>query len=157
MRYFFIDQTEVSKPVPLLKGSDEKHIINVLRLKPGETIGLFDGKGHSYTAFIRAFSSDGIELSIVESRPSDRESNIKITVAQAFLKDRKMDPLVRQLTELGVTKWIPFIAHRSVARPDPKKMKKRMERWKKLPEKLQNNVSVDTLLKSLKSHTMMIS
>ncbi len=132
MRYFFIDHSEISKPVPLLKGSDEKHIIDVLRLKPGDTIGLCDGNGRNYKAVIKAFSFDGIELSIVQTRLSNTESNIKITVAQAFLKDKKMDAIVRQITELGVHRWIPFIAHRSVARPDRQKLKKRRERWKKI-------------------------
>ena len=84
MRYFFIDHSEVSKPVPVLKGSDEKHIKNVLRLKPGDTIGLCDGNGLNYKASIKAFSSDGIELSIVQTRLSNTESNIKSLLPRLF-------------------------------------------------------------------------
>ncbi|QTA90883.1 Ribosomal RNA small subunit methyltransferase E domain-containing protein [Desulfonema magnum] len=43
-----------------------------------------------------------------------------------------MDNLVRHLTELGITEWIPFIAERSVSRPDKKRLASRMERWKKI-------------------------
>ncbi|MBS0014051.1 MAG: RNA methyltransferase, partial [Desulfobacterales bacterium] len=57
------------------------------------------------------------------------ESPLDLIVAQGFLKDKKMDDLVRHLTELGVTRWIPMITRRTVARPDARRMKKRMERW----------------------------
>ncbi len=43
-----------------------------------------------------------------------------------------MDDLVRQLTELGITKWFPFIAERSVAKPDKKRLSSRKERWEKI-------------------------
>jgi len=43
-----------------------------------------------------------------------------------------MDGLVRQLTELGVTKWIPFFAERSVSRPEKKQISARTQRWKKI-------------------------
>ena len=43
-----------------------------------------------------------------------------------------MDGLVRQLSELGIVKWIPFIAERSVPRPDKKQLLARTKRWEKI-------------------------
>jgi len=132
MRYFFIKQSDLAGLKAVVKGSDAHHIKNVLRLKPGDKIGLFDGTGLNYETRIVTLLPKSIEVSVIRSFPSATESSVDITVAQALLKDRKMDLLVRQLTELGITRWIPFIAKRSVPRPDKKRLFTRTERWKKI-------------------------
>ena len=132
MRYFFIEQSEVNNQTPVISGSDAKHVKNVLRLKPGDKIGLFDGNGFEYEARIVTLLPDSIKVSILSRSPSLAESPVQITVAQALLKDRKMDGLIRQLTELGISKWVPFIAKRSVPRPDTRQLAARMERWNKI-------------------------
>jgi 16S rRNA (uracil1498-N3)-methyltransferase len=132
MRYFFIKQSDLADSKAVVKGSDAHHIKNVLRLKIGDEIGLFDGTGLNYETRIVTLLPKSVEVSIIRSFPSTTESNVQITVAQALLKDRKMDLLVRQLTELGITRWIPFIAKRSVPRPDKKRLFTRTERWKKI-------------------------
>jgi 16S rRNA (uracil1498-N3)-methyltransferase len=53
-------------------------------------------------------------------------------VAQGFLKEKKMDRLVRQLSELGAARWMPFISDRSVARPEGGRAQARQERWRKI-------------------------
>ena len=132
MRYFFIEQPATDGAIALITGPDARHIKTVLRLKPGDKIGLFDGKGFEYQARIEAVSSRGVKVTVLNSFPSTAESPVEIIVAQAFLKERKMDGLVRQLTELGITQWIPFFAQRSVPRPDQKNLSVRSERWKKI-------------------------
>lgn len=132
MRHFFTDQSGTVGSALEITGSDAKHIKNVLRLKPGDKVGLFDGKGFEYEARISALFSDRVELSVIRSFPSASEPSVQIIVAQALLKDKKMDGLVRQLTELGIAKWIPFVAKRSVPRPGKDRMKTRMERWEKI-------------------------
>jgi len=132
MRYFFIKQSDLAGLKAVVKGSDAHHIKNVLRLKPGDKIGLFDGTGLNYETRIVTLLPKSIEVSVIRSFPSATESSVDITVAQALLKDRKMDLLVRQLTELGITRWIPFIAKRSVPRPDKKRLFTRTERWNKI-------------------------
>ena len=134
MRYFFIEKSEAGRSTPKITGSDAKHIKNVLRLKPGDTIGLFDGEGVDYEARIVSVFSGRVEVSVTRSYPSTAESPVHLTVAQAYLKDRKMDDLIRQVTELGANQWIPFFAERSVPRPDEKRLSARMKRWKKIAQ-----------------------
>ena len=132
MRRFFIKQSETAGPISVITGTDARHIKMALRLKPGDIITLFDGAGNEYEARIISLSADSVNVSIMRSFPSTTESPIQIIVAQAFLKQRKMDNLVRQLTELGITKWVPFISKRSVPRPDNKRLAVRTNRWKKI-------------------------
>ncbi|MGD9334062.1 MAG: RsmE family RNA methyltransferase [Desulfobacterales bacterium] len=132
MRHFFIEPSKIFGSTSIITGSDARHIKTVLRLKPGDKIGLYDGRGFEYRAEIISFSPEGINISITDRFPSTAESPVQIAIAQAFLKEKKMDGIVRQLTELGITKWIPFFAERSVSRPDNKQIKARTQRWKKI-------------------------
>ena len=132
MRRFFIKQSEIARPTSVITGTDAKHIKKVLRLEQGDIITLFDGAGSEYEARIISLSAGSVNVSIIRSFPSTTESPVQIIVAQSLLKQRKMDNLVRQLTELGITKWVPFISERSVPRPDNKRLAARTNRWKKI-------------------------
>ena len=132
MRYFFIDPSEVTNQTPVITGPDAKHIRNVLRLKVGDRVGIYDGSGFEYEARIESLAPNRVRLAILSRSPSPAESPVRIAVAQALLKERKMDGLLRQLTELGISEWVPFTAERSASRPDPRQAAGRAARWNKI-------------------------
>ncbi len=132
MRRFFLDTEKILSERPTLTGPDVKHIQKVLRLKSGDEIFLFDGKGSEYRARITAGTPKAITLSVLERIPSISEPSVQITIAQALLKARKMDHIVRQMTELGIYALIPLMAERSVPRPHPKQWTEKEQRWKSI-------------------------
>ncbi|MDL1983091.1 MAG: 16S rRNA (uracil(1498)-N(3))-methyltransferase [Deltaproteobacteria bacterium] len=132
MRRFFIEQTKITSTKIFITGSDAAHIKKVLRMKSGDRIGLFDGRGFEYEARIENLLAESVEVSITKRFLSASESPVQIIVAQALLKDKKMDILARQLTEIGITKLIPFTSIRSVPRPDKKRLSERRKRWEKI-------------------------
>ena len=132
MRYFFIEPAALQKPVVAIEGSEVRHIKNVLRLKPGDKIRVFDGEGFEYDASIQRFFADRVEIKIGRKFPGRKESPVQIAVAQALLKEKKMDRLLRHLCELGVTRWIPFICERSVPKPAEKRLSARADRWNQI-------------------------
>jgi len=132
MRYFFIEQPIKVGTACTITGPDVKHIRNVLRLKPGDTVFLFDGKGFEHEAEIVRLSAKSVHLSVLSRFSSASESPLQITVAQGFLKEKKMESLIRPLSELGVSRWVPFFCERSVPRPDPGRLSARTNRWRKI-------------------------
>ena len=58
MRYFFIDPSAATNSLVAIQQSEAHHIKNVLRLKPGDRIKLFDGTGFEYEAVIRKMSDN---------------------------------------------------------------------------------------------------
>ena len=135
MRRFFIKSIDEDKPTVSLSGSEAKHIKNVLRFKPGDMIRVFDGSGCEYDAVIKHLSTAKTELVLSRKlSAATAESSIQLMVAQGFLKQKKMDTLVRQLSELGMTRWIPFFSERSVPRPDKKRLAARLQRWQKIAQ-----------------------
>lgn len=132
MRRFFIEKEKVQGDKTTLTGQDARHLKDVLRLNVGDAVFLIDGQGLEYHSDILEIQSDHVVLHIRSVTERSRESPVHITVAQAFLKDKKMDVLLRQLTELGINRFLPFYAARSVAKPDQSRLKNRMTRWEKI-------------------------
>ena len=133
MRRFYIQQSAITFPTSIISGAEARHIQKVLRLKPGDKIGLLDGSGRDYEAIINSVHLNRVEVSIIRSFPAAKvEPPVQIIVAQAFLKDKKMDLIVRQLTEIGMSVWIPFFTERSVPRPDNQRLLSRTKRWNKI-------------------------
>jgi len=132
MRRFYIDKADVKNPIVSLKGPEARHIKNVLRLNIGDAVTLFDSSGFEYEAVIQNLSAGMTTLSITRKYPASAESPLQIMVAQAFLKEKKMDSLLRQLCELGMTRWIPFFSERSVPRPKKDRLAARIQRWQKI-------------------------
>lgn len=136
MRRFPVEELKPGQTEIRLSEPESRHLKHVLRLKSGEIIRVFDGWGKEYDARITHTDDEEVRAVLIrksESSPEFQvESPVHITIAQAFLKEKKMDELLRPLTELGINRWIPFIAQRSVARPDTKRMEARKQRWEKI-------------------------
>jgi 16S rRNA (uracil1498-N3)-methyltransferase len=122
----------VNQVQPEITGSDAGHILRVLRLTIDDVVELFDGTGKGYRARIVSTFPQKVIFAIESSFALLSESPVHITLAQGMLKDRKMDDLIRQLTELGIACWMPFYASRSVPSPGDKGLGKRLERWGKI-------------------------
>ena len=146
MRHFFVSTSQLTKPLITIEGSEAHHIQNVLRLKPGDCIKLFDGTGFEYEAVIANMVAKKVDVEIRRKVRTAVNSAVQIIVAQAFLKEKKMDDLVRRLCELGVAQWLPFFSQRSIARPDRKRLAGRIQRWKRITtEALKQCRRFDTL------------
>ncbi len=132
MRRFYIDPEQLEKTEPRITGKQAGHIRKVLRLTEGENISLVDGTGRIFDARIVGFEHEAVRVVVHGQAEDQSESALELIVAQGFLKENKMDDLVRQLTELGITRFIPMITERTVARPDAKRLEKRIKRWQSI-------------------------
>jgi len=128
-RFFWQDKAGIGQE-GIIGGTDARHIRTVLRMKPGDTLAVFDGAGNDYEAQIKTILPDRVRVSPVKRIHTSMESPVKITFAQAMLKGKKMDVLARQITELGITRWVPFFSERSIPVPSRAKLPARLERWR---------------------------
>ena len=132
MQKFLISDKNINEETASITGQDAKHIAKVLRMSPKDKIIFTNGKGKDFISTITKITSEKIELTIKEAYNSKFESPIQITLFQGMLKDKKMDTLVRHLTELGISAWTPLLCKRSIPKPDKKKIDSRIKRWKKI-------------------------
>jgi 16S rRNA (uracil1498-N3)-methyltransferase len=112
-----------------LTGNAANHVARVLRLGAGEPLVLFDGRGGEYAAVIETLRKDRVVVAIGEHSDEERESALRITLAQGIARAERMDLIVQKATELGVQRIVPIAAARSVVRTDEKQAKRKHEHW----------------------------
>lgn len=108
------------------------HLKDVLRLKVGDEIIVFDGRGNEYRSIIEKVLSKTVMLEIKDRHKFIPVSKLQITVACAIPKKSKMDDIVDKLTQLGVDRIIPLKTERAIIKLDKHKEILRQERWKKI-------------------------
>lgn len=169
MQKFIIPEITELPSKGCITGQDAKHIFKVLRKKRGDNIAITDGNGKDYNSIILNATPESIEIKIIEESDSITESFIDITLGSGMLKDKKMDFVLKHITQLGVKKWIPFFCERSIPSPNIIKMEKRKKRWESiakeslkqcnrscLPE-ISEPLNFETLIKQSENHDLKIA
>src|SRR3569833_3361273 len=103
-----------------VEGSAGNHIVRVLRSRVGDELTLFNGRGGEYGASIDEIRRDIVQVSVREHRDQERESAFALTLAQGISRGERMDWVVQNATELGVTRIVPLFTERSVVHLDEK-------------------------------------
>ena len=130
MPRFFIDPAYGDEIV--ISGQNASHISRSLRMTCGEELVLCDGKGTDYFCTISEITSDTVTAHIDCAQPSQGEPDVEVLLFQGLPKSDKMDLIVQKAVELGVNSVIPFLATRSISRPDDKSASKKADRWQKI-------------------------
>ncbi|HSS46242.1 MAG TPA: 16S rRNA (uracil(1498)-N(3))-methyltransferase [Burkholderiales bacterium] len=108
------------------------HAARVLRLKEGDTMVLFNGKGGEYPVRITGIVKTKVTVLTGEWQNIERESPLQIMLAQAISSADKMDLTVQKAVELGVSAIHPLATQRSVVRLPGERARKRVEHWRKV-------------------------
>jgi 16S rRNA (uracil1498-N3)-methyltransferase len=95
----------------------------------GQTIVLFNGDGHDYTAEVVSQGNKEISLAVISRLPAVRESGLKITVVQTLSRGERMDQTLQKCTELGVAAFQPLFSERVEVRLRAEKLTRRLEHW----------------------------
>ncbi|MCO6511210.1 MAG: 16S rRNA (uracil(1498)-N(3))-methyltransferase [Aridibacter famidurans] len=107
------------------------HARSVLRLREGDTVGVFDGNGNEFLCEIGSIGKREAVLKIVRQiDPPALESPLELTLAAAILKNEKFDLVIQKSVELGVSGLIPLLTKRTEAQA--RGAEKRIERWKRI-------------------------
>lgn len=100
MKRFFVEKIE--NGIGILSGEEFLHAKQVLRVKLGQQIVLFNGDGNEYLAVITEIGKQQIICHIEGSQQVDRESKTAIKMLLCYLKGDKTELAVQKATELGV-------------------------------------------------------
>ena len=114
-RFFIPDVTGLGHPVPM-PADEATHLRRVLRLGKGDTVAVFDGRGAEYLARVEETTSRLTVVRPYEVVPITPEPRVALTVAQALLKGRTFDEVVRDVTMVGAVAVQPVVTHRSEGR-----------------------------------------
>lgn len=117
-----------------LSAEETRHLRNVLRLKPGAEIYVFDGVGHEFRCQVKTVARDATDVMVIEQVDAAQpESSLALTLAVALLKGEKFDLVIQKATELGVTRIVPVIASRAdVKLSGEKDSERKTVRWQRI-------------------------
>ena len=109
----FVDQPLASGMAITLDGAPANYLGNVMRLKAGDPVRLFDDRTGEWLAEVRDTAKRSITLSLTDQlRP--RESVPDLWLLFAPVKKAPLDWLVEKATELGVARLQPVITQRTI-------------------------------------------
>jgi 16S rRNA (uracil1498-N3)-methyltransferase len=132
MHRFFVPGAALSGSEVILRENQAHQVSNVLRLRSGEHISLFDDSGWEYLVRLVRVNSSHCSGEIVERRLVDNEPRVKITIYQALLKGSKFDLIVQKGVEMGVAGFVPVLCARSVMGDIHQASEKKAERWRRI-------------------------
>ena len=135
-RRFFAPQSAFNfgKRTVTLTADEARHLREVLRLKAGDEVQVFDGEGREFRAVVSQARRESAELELRDEIESPKpESPLKLTLAVALLKGEKFDLVVQKGTELGVNKFIPLVTrYADIRLRDEADAAKRITRWQRI-------------------------
>ena len=120
--------------VVTLNPDETRHLRDVLRLRAGDEIRLFDGAGKEFQGRIEAIGRHSAKVSLIaQVEPASAESALDLTLAVGLLKGEKFDLIIQKATELGVTRIIPMLTSRADVRlRDNDDGTRKRNRWQRI-------------------------
>lgn len=101
----------------LLPGDEGAHLTRVLRLGPGDTLRVFDGRGAAFAAEILEARRAAVRVRIGHPEEGAAESPVALVVAPSLVKGDGFDEIVRDAVMMGAAAVRPVITERTVAKP----------------------------------------
>ncbi|GAC1429570.1 MAG: 16S rRNA (uracil(1498)-N(3))-methyltransferase [Thermoanaerobaculia bacterium] len=120
---------ETITPEVDVSGDEFHHAVRVVRVREGEEIELFDGRGGAARGRVGNIGRDTLRVDVTERIPS-RESRVRLHLAAAIIQLDKFDLVLQKATELGAASIIPLVTDRIELRPE--RYRGRSERWQKI-------------------------
>lgn len=122
-------------PFPLAVGQlvalpDEvaRHAVGVLRLRSGEAVTLFNGDGREYAGVLEQRGKGAAVLLRADSSPQ-RESPLRVVLAQGISSGERMDLTIQKSVELGVAAIQPLVMRRTIVKLAGEKLERRRAHW----------------------------
>ena len=131
MRRFYAPRENFADGSVELNAEETRHLRDVLRLKTGDEVNVFDGMGREFTCKIESIEKKGTILTIVSETSAEApESKLILNLAAAITKGEKFDIVVQKAVELGAASLQPLYTQRCEVKPTGSE--RRLVRWRKI-------------------------
>lgn len=131
MHRFYISPESWNPDTLALTGSEAHHARDVLRMKRGEKLVLFNGRGREVTAEIIDLSGNKIGLQkLYEAETPPLRCGI--VLGQAIPKGKNMELIVQKAVEIGAAEITPIISDRTVVQVDSESAAQKQTKWQQI-------------------------
>lgn len=129
---FFAPALDAGDDLVTLPRDEAEHLTRVLRLGPGDSVSVFNGRGDEFLARVESAARRDVRVQLLQRVTPALESTTPITLVQAVLKGDKMDEVVRDAVMLGVSAIQPIVTKRSEFTVAAIMRGARVERWQRI-------------------------
>lgn len=134
MYHFFVTPAQITEEYATITGQDVNHIRNVLRMRPGEQVGIRDGISRNYVCELEEIGAEEIRARILSVDEDNSELPARLYLFQGLPKSDKMELIIQKAVELGAYEIIPVATRRAVVKLDEKKEASKVKRWNTIAE-----------------------
>jgi 16S rRNA (uracil1498-N3)-methyltransferase len=127
----FIDANLTGRVIEIAE-RDAHYLGNVLRLRQGDELIVFNGRGAERHATVRRLSRRGSELAVIDDVEPLAEPQLDVVLIQSLLKAEAMDTVVQKATELGVNTIHAVKTDFSVIKLDEERTMRRLAHWRRV-------------------------
>lgn len=106
------------RQVLVLSAEESRHLLQVLRLRPGERVAVFDGRGREWLGTLLAPENDAARVRLDEEVATPIEPRLQVTLFQGVCRPAALDWAVQKATEIGVAAILPLASARSERLPE---------------------------------------
>ena len=132
MHRFFIPKP--FKQEMQITGRDAHHIIDVLRMAPGDRLQAVADDGISFVGEITAVGTNTVTVLAREVLRETHEPDVRISLLQGLAKGEKMELIIQKAVEIGIAEIFPVSMAHSVVVLESSKAERKVERWQKIAE-----------------------
>ena len=127
-RFYCPEITEVGEEIKLPLAV-HRHAVQVLRLKPGGGLRLFNGYGLEIEAVMTSVNKRESTAKLMTVIQNDIESLLSLTLIQGISRGERMDYTLQKAVELGVNKIVPVTTERCNVQLSGPSAKKKVDHW----------------------------
>jgi 16S rRNA (uracil1498-N3)-methyltransferase len=125
-RYFAVEGLSPGRRTIVVAGDEYHHLVHVLRARTGTAITVMNGSGGIYEATVERIGRGEAVLRLRSYEQTGEPP--PVDMALPLTKAHRLDVAVEKCTEIGVRRFIPFIAERGVWRGDEAEGEQKRER-----------------------------
>ena len=140
MHRHYIDTARLQTAPIALAREESRHLRTVLRIRDGEIVELFDGRGLTVRAAVQSVDRQNLRLEPLAPPVCHTPPACAFTLFACISKGKRMDWTVEKATELGVRRIVPVLSSRTIVLLDDTDAEDKVERW--------NRVSIDAARQS---------
>lgn len=127
---FFVPDLDPRQGHAVLSREEAHHLTRVLRLRVGDEVGVFDGRGREFLGRVASTARGDVTVSLLEPLAAVPVPAVAMTLVQAILKPDAMDQVVRDMTMTGVQAIQPVVSERTTMKTAL--LSKGLDRWRRI-------------------------
>ena len=125
---------DLSESLIALNDRQTHYLRQVLRLRSGDSVVLFNGLGDERHAVVDTLARVGSKVRVTQAAEPLPESPLELSLLQAVAKGEAMDLIVQKAAELGVSTIFPVLTDFGVVRLDDMRAARRTDHWRKIAQ-----------------------